>query len=126
MLYPTILEAPCGVTDRSGQDHTKRPPRTNEVEERTNARIKEQDFVCHEAGEEDWYRVAYYSGLSASLSLESKLRDLGWTVKRSPLAQLTEPSRRIGVTLERGAAQVEASGRSFEEALARAALEVVA
>lgn len=95
-----------------------------EVEERTNARTGEQDFVCRVPGH-DWVRVPFYGTLSASLTLEAKLRDLGWTVKRSPVARLAEPLGRIVVTLERGPAQVEASGASFGEALARVALKAL-
>jgi hypothetical protein len=79
--------------------------------------------VCREGGE-DWYRVAYYNSYCASLTLESKLCDLGWTVKPWALGPPPEPGL-IQLTLESGTAEVEASGASFEEALARAALKAM-
>jgi hypothetical protein len=96
-----------------------------EVMGRTRNRIGDTEFSCRAPGE-DWHRVPLYSSLSASLSLESKLRDLGWMVKRSPFAQVTEPSGRVVATLEGGAAQVQGTGANFEEALARAALRAMA
>jgi hypothetical protein len=91
------------------------------VEERTNPRTGEKDFV-YEVHPGQWVRIAFYSASTvASLNVELALRDHGWT--------RTEPRERasgdVRVVLK------HADGRTVEEhgpintALCLAALKAV-
>lgn len=51
-----------------------------EVEERTNTRTRERDFVQRTPSGRDWVRVAFYSrSMGASLEVLAELRKRGWT-----------------------------------------------
>lgn|SRR5512146_1203902 len=95
-----------------------------EVEERNNARTGERDFVCREPGKQ-WVRVPFYTSLTASLNLTTKLVHLGWTAKPAPLRRQADASGVARVVLASGEREVEGTGQSFEEALCRAALMAV-
>lgn len=96
-----------------------------EVQERTNARTGERDFVCREPGR-DWNRVAFYGSLGASIKLELRLSDLGWMVKPSPLGRQPDASGVARAVLINGEREVEGMGTTFAEALSRAALRAMA
>src|SRR5512135_1605282 len=95
-----------------------------EVEQRTNSRSGEPDYVYRKPGQ-DWVRCAFYGSLGASLTLELKLRELGWKVKPSPLGRNPDQPGSVLVTLVKGEERIDATGATFEEALCRAALKAV-
>ena len=94
-----------------------------EVEERTNTRTGEQDFVYRQKSGQDWVLVAYYGSLTASLDLEFMLRKLGWTLKPSPLGRQPDASGVVRAVLVNEEREVEGTGRSFEEALCRSGVK---
>lgn len=93
-----------------------------EVEQRTNARTGETDFVCREPGKQ-WVRVPYYAtSFSASLKVGDALRQRGWNWWFPPIAV---PVVEVPITHEDGRT-VKAEGASTGEALCRAALKALA
>jgi len=95
-----------------------------EIEERTNTKTGAKDWVCREPGKQ-WLVVSFYGSLAASVKLNVELQRLGWQVKASPFGRRPDPAGTYLVTLVNGEQQVDAAGRSYEEALGRAALKAV-
>jgi predicted RNA binding protein YcfA (HicA-like mRNA interferase family) len=89
------------------------------IEQRTNGRTGEKDFLC-EVHPGQWNRCAFYSAsLAASVQVEMRLRELGWQRKDS---RMTGSHR---VALEHADGRTVEATSPINEALARAALKAV-
>ena len=90
------------------------------IEQRTNGRTGEKDFLC-EVHPGQWNRCAFYTtSLAASIRVEIRLRELGWHRKVSGMIG----SQRV--VLEHADGRTVEAMSPINEALARAALKAVA
>lgn len=96
-----------------------------DIEERTNTRTGERDYVCREPGKE-WLRVAFYGmSLSSSIQVEAALQERGWKRRQGQIGSHWNEPGKVRVVLERDDGRtVEAVGQP-DEALCRAALKAV-
>lgn len=100
-----------------------------EVEERTNTRTRERDFVERTPSGRDWVRVAFYSrSMGASLEVVAELRKRGWTRVDTLWregSRWNEPGDPRVILQHDDGRRVEATGPA-NEALCRAAIKAVA
>lgn len=94
-----------------------------EVEQRTNARTGQVDYVCREPGR-DWNRVALYAAsLSASSKVELELERRGWKRRERSVSGPATPA--TVVLVHEDGRTFEAEGASLGAALCRAAVKAL-